>query len=201
MGDIQQILGIAPASTSAPINPHTSITTTTALAAFTAPAPTLIKSTKPPRGVSREVFNLLATTTTDTDPNAALPMLVPSNALEMKSRGSTATGAHMVDGKPSAWVWAPFSSTARNDGAMFMHWVKKGVEYPDYPFARFNVFLDPVEFSEEEYLNYLQTPNWTRSDTDQLMGLCRRFDLRWAVIADRYTATPDRNIDELQVRR
>ena len=70
-------------------------------------------------------------------------------------------------------MWAPFSSTARNDGANFYHWVKAGVEYPDYPFARFNVHLDSVEYTDEEYSMYLANSEWTRSDTDLLMGLCR----------------------------
>ena len=41
-----------------------------------------------------------------------------------------------------------------------------------------------VEYTEDEYNLYLSNSEWTRSDTDKLMGLCRRLDLRWAVIHD-----------------
>ena len=51
---------------------------------------------------------------------------------------------------------------------------------------------------------------WGRGETDYLMGLCRAFDLRWQVIADRYSwADPDaaadapprqRPVDELKAR-
>ena len=44
------------------------------------------------------------------------------------------------------WIWAPFSSSARSDGLMLHHWVRAKVEYPDYPYARFDVHLDPVEY-------------------------------------------------------
>lgn len=36
-----------------------------------------------------------------------------------------------------------------------------------------------------------QDPDWTRAETDALLELCDRFDLRWPVIHDRYlTAAP-----------
>ena len=175
---------------------------------------------KPPLGMSREVYNLLRTSRgqgggggeggegdlgISDDPN--LPTMMPGNGNVSFSQGqnnsrrsSNKVGAMSKEAKVSKWVWAPFSSSARNDGAEFKHWVKAGVEYPDYPFARFNVHLDPVEFTEEEYNLSLSNSEWTRTETDILMGLCRRLDLRWAIIHDQYTATPPRTIEQLQVR-
>ena len=43
-------------------------------------------------------------------------------------------------------------------------------------------------------------PNWTKSDTDHLVRLCHRLDLRWPVIADRYAQTPPRPVEQLQQR-
>ena len=60
--------------------------------------------------------------------------------------------------------------------------------------------LEKVEYSDDEYDRYLQDPNWTKSDTDRLMRLCHKLDLRWPVIADRYAQTPPRPIEQLQQR-
>lgn len=56
-----------------------------------------------------------------------------------------------------SWSWKSFSSTARPDGAQFHHWVPSSVEYADYPYARFDVHLDPLVYSSEEYEKYLES--------------------------------------------
>ena len=109
--------------------------------------------------MSREVFNLLQTQQNEiaeglsatplNDPSLQATTLLPTMVPSSRPKGGK-VGAMGKNDKVSKWVWAPFSSTARNDGADFHHWVKAGVEYPDYPFARFNVHLDSVEYTEEE---------------------------------------------------
>ncbi|GKZ01109.1 hypothetical protein MPSEU_001062400 [Mayamaea pseudoterrestris] len=84
------------------------------------------------------------------------------------------------------WAWAPFSSSARTDGAIFHHWVRANVEYPDYPYARFDIHLDPVTYNDEEYKSYCQNDSWSKSQTDFLLELARRFELRWPIIHDRW---------------
>lgn len=84
------------------------------------------------------------------------------------------------------WAWAPFASSSRTDGAMFRHWVRKNIEYTDYPYAKFDVHMDPVTYSPEEYLAHLQSETWTRSETDRLMDLARILECRWPVIFDRF---------------
>lgn len=46
-----------------------------------------------------------------------------------------------------------------------------------------------IQYTDEEYNSLLSTvdPRWTRAETDHLMTLCAQFDLRWNVIADRYS--------------
>mmetsp|Transcript_22691 Transcript_22691/g.32015 ORF Transcript_22691/g.32015 Transcript_22691/m.32015 type:complete len:1142 (+) Transcript_22691:320-3745(+) len=46
------------------------------------------------------------------------------------------------------WIWEPFNSSGRNDGLMLHHWVRAGMEYPDYPFARFDVHLDSLDYHD-----------------------------------------------------
>ncbi|KAL7456817.1 hypothetical protein ACHAWC_009838 [Mediolabrus comicus] len=53
------------------------------------------------------------------------------------------------------WAWKDFSSSARHDSAKFFHWVRANVEYADYPYARFDVHLDPLTYTDKEYQNYL----------------------------------------------
>jgi DNA methyltransferase 1-associated protein 1 len=93
---------------------------------------------------------------------------------------------------------------------MFRHWVRANVEYAEYPYARFDIHLDPVTYSDDEYTRYLQHDTWTRSETDQLMELARKFELRWPIIYDRWievyydqrhiVAGPHRKLEDLQHR-
>jgi len=56
---------------------------------------------------------------------------------------------HISTKKARSWIYAPFSSSARKDGLLLHHWVRDGVEYPDYPFARFDVHLDELSYRKE----------------------------------------------------
>ena len=57
---------------------------------------------------------------------------------------------------PRQWAWKSFTSSARRDSAQFHHWVRANVEYADYPYARFDVSLDPIVYTDEEYEAFLQ---------------------------------------------
>jgi len=57
----------------------------------------------------------------------------------------------------------------------------------DYAFAKYNKKVELVEYNEEEWEALgLAEPGWGRAETDYLFQLCRHFDLRFPVIADRY---------------
>ena len=98
------------------------------------------------------------------------------------------------------WQWAPFTNQAREDGLVLHHWQKKGVEFAEYPYARFNTKLERVTYTDDEYERLLADRHWTRSDTDYLINLCHRLDLRWPVILDRYAPVPPRPLEQLQRR-
>ncbi|KAL7531740.1 hypothetical protein ACHAXR_004209, partial [Thalassiosira sp. AJA248-18] len=60
---------------------------------------------------------------------------------------------------PRPWAWKSFTSSARqndDDKTQFYHWVRANIEYADYPYARFDVSLDPLVYTEEEYGMYLE---------------------------------------------
>ena len=146
-------------------------------------------------GMSREVIDLLSGN--QDKKSAALPPIVPSIPPKVKVGNK-----YISAGKPARkWVWAPFASSARTDGALFRHWVRDGIEYPDYPYARFDVHLDALTYTNEEYTQFLQDETWTKSETDRLVELARVYELRWAVIYDRWCDTyPKRKVEELQHR-
>ena len=67
--------------------------------------------------------------------------------------------------------------------------------------------MDIVVYTDEEYRQLFgseQADNaseWTREETDYLFELCRRFDCRFLVIADRYEfPNRERTVDELKER-
>lgn len=107
--------------------------------------------------------------------------------------------------KAQKWENAPFTNSARTDGLVLKHWRKK-VEAPIRPegegdvmmedsvepvlensaFAKYNVHVQTPEYDEEQYKELLQNEEWTKHETDYLVGLVKEFDLRWPVIWDRY---------------
>lgn len=110
------------------------------------------------------------------------------NGIDEQQEVKVKVGSKWISSSKRArpWTWAPFASSSRTDGAMFRHWVRKNVEYTDYPYAKFDVHMDPVTYTPEEYVTHLQSETWTRSETDRLMELTRIFECRWPVIFDRF---------------
>ena len=197
MGDVAQILGDTQAKAPAlPPNNHN--------------PSTAMKIT----GMSKEVMNIMSGN--QDIKSAALPPIFPAfdkdTPTETESKDvKVKVGSKWISSiKPARqWTWAPFASSSRTDGAMFRHWVRANVDYPDYPYAKFDIHLDPVTYSEEEYGTYLKSDVWTKSETDKLMELGRRYELRWPVIHDRwfgyYHAQDDnsvatRQMEDLQQR-
>jgi DNA methyltransferase 1-associated protein 1 len=152
-------------------------------------------------GVSREVMDLLSGN--QDKKSAALPPIVPTIPPAIDTTIKVGN-KYISASKPARkWVWAPFASSARTDGAMFRHWVRANVEYPDYPYARFDVHLDTLTYTDDEYNRLLPNSEWTKSETDKLVELTRVFELRWAVIHDRWCEAyplPERRVEDLQHR-
>jgi DNA methyltransferase 1-associated protein 1 len=115
--------------------------------------------------------------------------------------------------KPAAkWEFRPFKNSAREDNLVLRHWQKKiepppapagedGIAEPvaesvaepaidDSTFAKFNVRVNIPLYDDELYKSHLESENWTRDETDYLMGLAQEYDLRWPVIWDRYEYEP-----------
>lgn len=72
---------------------------------------------------------------------------------------------------------------------------KKQPEIEDSAFVKFNVRVNVPEYNEEQYNAKLQSDDWTKDETDYLLGLVKDFDLRWPIIWDRYDYSPKRGED------
>ncbi|CAL1538481.1 unnamed protein product [Lymnaea stagnalis] len=134
---------------------------------------------KRPEGMHRELWGLLHTDSryqTDAAP------IIPSDS----KQGYKQMKARIGSSRVRPWKWMPFTNAARKDGAVFYHWGRVADEGKDYPFARFNKTVDMPVYSDLEYQQHLHDDNWSRQETDHLFDLCKRFDVRFIVVHDRW---------------
>lgn len=119
------------------------------------------------------------------------------------------------------------ASSARSDTLVLQHWVPShtnprtgwirtlfSINCPhpsthptkrpnkDYSFAKLNKKVDVPFYSDEDYEKYIKDDGrWNKEKTDHLFLLCKEFDLRFIVIADRFRAKyPNFSIEDLQER-
>nr|CAD7576447.1 unnamed protein product [Timema californicum] len=154
--------------------------------------PITAKVSKRPEGMNREVFALLYNDKKDAPP------LFPTNPGQGYKQMKAKLGMRNV--RP--WKWMPFTNPARTDGAIFHHWRRTTDEGTEYPFAKFNKQVPIPTYTDTEYSQHLQTEMWSKPETDHLFELCRRFDLRFIVIKDRWDRArfPDRSVEDLKER-
>ena len=82
------------------------------------------------------------------------------------------------------------------------HWRRSTEEGKDYPFARFNKICEVATYTEVEYNRHLTDPGWSKQETDHLMDLATRFDLRFIIMADRWDSNTytGRTVEDLKER-
>lgn len=82
----------------------------------------------------------------------------------------------------------------------------KDEDIPDleYRFSKYNISPNIITYSDGEYEAVLrsQSEDWSREETDYLFSLCREFDLRFIIIADRYSypGGKDRSMEDIKAR-
>ncbi|KAF9938715.1 swr complex subunit [Mortierella alpina] len=85
------------------------------------------------------------------------------------------------------WTWRPFMNPSRDDDLTLHHWEKTRTDpNEEYRFYKFHKAINLIDFTETDYTTHLQDSDWSYDETKYLWDLCRRFDLRWVVIQDRY---------------
>ncbi|KAF9429677.1 swr complex subunit [Podila epigama] len=132
------------------------------------------KAEKKPDGISRELYGLIG--------NNVSTVAFNNPTYKPKLNRNT---------KAVSWTWRPFVNPSREDDLVLYHWQKtKSDPNEEYPFHKFNKAIELQEFTREEYNAHLKARDWTYEETEYLWDLCRRFDLRWVVIQDRYEWPP-----------
>lgn len=152
------------------------------------------RQSRRPEGMCREVFALLSNDAHDATP------LYPAEP----PKGYKQPKANLGMKKVRPWKWMPFENPARTDGAVFHHWRRMADEGKEYTFARFNKKVEVPSYTNAEYVH---VDGWNRTETQTLFDLCRRFDLRFGVIHDRWVKLVEekeletkRTIEELKER-
>lgn len=181
MSDVADMLGIAGKAT-------TSVTDEALKIMGDKAKTTTGKPTKKPKGMSREVFDLLGKDglVSATQGNVVAPNFKNKRVNAMKGK----------------WIWTAIHSSARNhNDPVFFHWIKAEQSYSDYPYASFNVKFDTFEYTDAEYASFLHDEaNWSKADTDELVSTCHRYDMRWAIIADRVELSAHHSVEDMQER-
>ncbi|KAE8749679.1 hypothetical protein FOCC_FOCC003666 [Frankliniella occidentalis] len=150
------------------------------------------KVSKRPEGMPREVFALLC------NDSKGVPPVFPTDT----GQGYKQTKAKLGMRKVRPWKWMPFTNPGRTDGAVFHHWRRVADEGKEYPFAKFNKKVPVPSYTDDEYNQHLQTTGWTKEETNHLIDLAKRFDLRFIVMKDRFDKEKftDRSVEELKER-
>lgn len=170
--------------------------------------PTASKAPKPQvTGMQRELYNLLG----ENQPPIAIQ---PASKFKDKLTALS---------KPSPWTFAEFKA---NDAVRLHHWVKGSKELvseetQESPYAKFNVHLRIPSFDKESYESFVsndkssndsvkqedsgspdivENGDWSYEEVEYLFQLCRKYDLRWFVIQDRYKYDKSRTLEELKER-
>lgn len=168
---------------------------------------------KPPKGVSREVWQITQDRQSALDGNDALAAIAPSaialHGLKDKRK---------ITARTVTWQWMPFRNSARSDGLQLKHWVKRAVggAQPtlmgtnggdvggDYAFAKYNKKIEMFKYTTEEYERLLRhlDESWSKEETDHLFEQLERFDLRFIIVVDRWSfeGGPNRTVEDLKVR-
>jgi DNA methyltransferase 1-associated protein 1 len=79
------------------------------------------------------------------------------------------------------------------------------MEYPDYPFAKFNVKCESVTYSPQEYSivtsnDTLDNTKWDKKETDKIFDCVRKYGLRWPIVHDRVELSKSKTMEELKER-
>ena len=124
-------------------------------------------------------------------------LLVPASKPVTKNPSD---GAKLV----TKWINKSFESEARPEHLALPRWQKEGDNVPPNPFCKLGKKIDVIKYSDKEYEDLLNelNPSWTKEETDLLWQLCEEYELRFVVIADRFSAHTEykRSTEELKDR-
>ncbi|GAA5994970.1 Swc4p [Rhodotorula paludigena] len=158
-------------------------------------------------GIARELFALIG----DNAPPLALATPTKPKFKERIKRDKPTVHWQLVSftnpsrgaGQPAA-EGADAAHEARKK-LVLKHWVKDlPTSYaegtPDHKFAKFNTSSQPFSYTADEYDRWLKVDGWSKEETDHLFQLAHAYDLRFIVMTDRWSLSPERGVDALKDR-
>lgn len=187
--DVREIMGMAPLDTTVTKD----LILGTEKKRLKRPQPATVSQR--PEGMHRELYNLLYSE------NKELPCpLIPTDS--SKDQGYKQMRAKLGMRRVRPWKWVAFTNPARKDGLVLQHWRRQADEGKDYPFAKFNKSIEVPTYTEAEYQHHLVSAGWSREETDHLMDLAQRFDLRFIIMHDRWDRNCycERSVEDLKER-
>ncbi|ERF75162.1 hypothetical protein EPUS_06202 [Endocarpon pusillum Z07020] len=96
---------------------------------------------------------------------------------------ASANGTNVIPDGGSQTMGQPTPGNEENVGTQ----PTTAIRYDDeFPMEKFNVKVSVPSYTPEQYEAHFKSEEWTKEETDYLMDLCRNFDMRWIVVADRY---------------
>lgn len=150
---------------------------------------------KRPEGMHRELYALLVGDNKEPPPIISTESGLPGGYKQVKAKLGLK--------KARAWKWMEFVNPGRSDGFRLRHWRREVDGGKEYPFAKFNKQVAIESYTDQEYAQHLHHDDWTKSETDHLFELCKRFDLRFIVIHDRWDRErfgKQRSVEDLKER-
>lgn len=156
---------------------------------------------KKAKGFSREVYALLCSDNKDSAPLISSDFSI-SEKLGFPSFGYKKAKANLSLRKVVKWCWTPFTNPARNDSFQLFHWRREHDKNKEYPFSKMNVCVSIPTYTDSEYQDLLQSSEWSKAETDYLLRMCRKFDLRFIVIQDQWDKTTykNRSVEDIKDR-
>ncbi|SCW00984.1 LAFE_0D02476g1_1 [Lachancea fermentati] len=143
-------------------------------------------------GIQRELYNLLGDNT---------PPVVAEKANKFKDKINALS-------KPSPWTYTEFQATP---SLKLRHWVKGSKELvsgqlQQSAFDKYNKKLTIPSFTKEEFESFMNKEDtigedplqWTFEEVEHLFDLCRKYDLRWFIIQDRFNSKQVRSLENIK---
>ncbi|KAH7640627.1 DNA methyltransferase 1-associated protein 1 [Dermatophagoides farinae] len=137
------------------------------------------------KGMNREVYALLCSENKDSASLIQSDFAIGSK-FGFPPFGYKKVKANLSLRKVIKWNWVPFTNPARKDGFQLYHWRREADKNKEYPFAKMNVVINVPSYTDQEYQELLQSNEWNKNETDYLFSLCKKYDLRFIVIQDRW---------------
>nr|POE78235.1 swr1-complex protein 4 [Quercus suber] len=133
---------------------------------------------------------------------STLLTMIPNGAQGVRPRRMKKS-ALRVRGRTAHWTSQASGVPTRSDNLQLRRWQRiasAGEPLVTDKFSKYNVQVDAPLYDAETYEKHLTHADWTREETDHLIGVYKECNGKWPVVIDRYTFGQDRTMEDLKAR-